>query len=430
MTKSIFALGALASALVLTPGISLAQTTVIHAGSLWDGTGSAMQQQMTVVVADGVIQSVTRGFTPPRPDDVLLDLSDKTVLPGLIDLHVHIESETAPNSTANGFTLNPADIAFNSAVNARRTLEAGFTTIRELGGTGVNIALRDAINQNKVAGPRIITVGKSLATTGGHADPTNGWRDDLMGEPSPADGVINSPEQAREAVRQQYKNGADHIKITATGGVLSVAANGQNPQFMTDELEAVVETARDYGMHMAAHAHGKEGMLRAIRAGVHTIEHGTYMDEEVMAAMVEHGTWYIPTISAGKYVAEQAEIEGYYHPLIVPKAREIGPLIQDTMRRAYQYGVKIAFGTDASVFPHAQNAREFEYMVEAGMPADEALLSATSVAAEVLGLQTQIGTLEAGKSADIIAVNNNPLNDIQTLQNVQFVMKQGRVYSD
>jgi imidazolonepropionase-like amidohydrolase len=430
MTKSIFALGAMASAVVLTPGITLAQTTLIHAGSLWDGTGSAMQQQMTVVVADGVIQSVTRGFTPPRPDDVLLDLSDKTVLPGLIDLHVHIESETAPNSTANRFTLNPADIAFNSAVNARRTLEAGFTTIRELGGTGVNIALRDAINQNKVAGPRIITVGKSLATTGGHADPTNGWRDDLMGEPSPADGVINSPEEAREAVRQQYKNGADHIKITATGGVLSVAANGQNPQFMTDELEAVVQTARDYGMHVAAHAHGKEGMLRAIRAGVHTIEHGTYMDEEVMAAMVEYGTWYIPTISAGKYVAEQAEIEGYYHPLIVPKAREIGPLIQDTMRRAYQYGVKIAFGTDASVFPHAQNAREFEYMVEAGMPADEALLSATSVAAEVLGMQTQIGTIQAGKSADIIAVNNNPLNDIQTLQNVQFVMKQGRVYSD
>lgn len=430
MHKKILTFGTLASVLTLMPGITLAQSTLIHAGSLWDGTGSAVQQQMTVVVADGVIQSVSRGFTQPGADDVLLDLSDKTVLPGLIDLHVHIESETAPNSTINRFTLNPADIAFNSAVNARRTLEAGFTTIRELGGTGVNIALRDAINQNKVAGPRIITVGKSLATTGGHADPTNGWRDDLMGEPSPADGVINSPEEAREAVRQQYKNGADHIKITATGGVLSVAANGQNPQFMTDELEAVVETARDYGMHVAAHAHGKEGMLRAIRAGVHTIEHGTYMDEEVMAAMVEHGTWYIPTISAGKFVAEQAEIEGYYHPLIVPKAREIGPLIQDTMRRAYEYGVKIAFGTDASVFPHAQNAREFEYMVEAGMPADEALLSATSVAAEVLGLQSQIGTIEAGKSADIIAVNANPLNDIQTLQNVQFVMKQGTVYSD
>lgn len=428
MYKHLIATSALASALAMLPSSALAQSTYIHAGALWDGTGSRIQNEMTIIVEGGQIQSVTRGFQQPGAEDVVIDLSDKTVLPGLIDLHVHIESETSPNATINRFTLDPADIAFNSAVNARKTLEAGFTTIRELGGSGVNIALRDAINQNKVVGPRIITVGKSLATTGGHADPTNGWRSDLMGEPTPADGVINSAEQAREAVRQQYKNGADHIKITATGGVLSVAASGQNPQFMMDELEAVVETARDYGMHVAAHAHGKEGMLRAIRAGVHTIEHGTYMDEEVMAAMVEHGTWYIPTISAGKYVAEQAEIEGYYHPLVVPKAREIGPLIQDTMARAYRYGVKIAFGTDASVFPHAQNAREFVYMVEAGMPVDEALLSATSIAAEVLGMQSQLGSIEAGKSADIIAVQDNPLNNIETLQNVQFVMKQGTVY--
>lgn len=430
MTKHAIALTTLASVMATLPAIACAQSTYIHAGALWDGTGSNIQNDMTIVVEDGLIQSVSRGFQQPGADDVFVDLSDKIVLPGLIDLHVHIESETSPNSTLNRFTLDPADIAFNSAVNARKTLEAGFTTIRELGGSGVNIALRDAINQNKVVGPRIITVGKSLATTGGHADPTNGWRGDLMGEPTPAEGVINSAEEAREAVRQQYKNGADHIKITATGGVLSVAANGQNPQFMMDELQAVVETARDYGMHVAAHAHGKEGMLRAIRAGVHTIEHGTYMDDEVMAAMVEHGTWYIPTISAGKYVAEQAEIEGYYHPLIVPKAREIGPLIQDTLARAYRYGVKIAFGTDASVFPHADNAREFVYMVEAGMPADEALLSATSIAAEVLGLQSQLGSIEAGKSADIIAVQDNPLNNIETLQNVQFVMKQGAVYVD
>lgn len=418
----------LAAALVALPTLASAQSTFIHAGALWDGSGSDIQNQMTIVVEAGVVQSVSSGFLQPGADDRLIDLSEQTVLPGLIDLHVHIESETAPNSAANRFTLDPADIAFNSAVNARKTLEAGFTTIRELGGTGVNIALRDAINQNKIVGPRIITVGKSLATTGGHADPTNGWRSDLMGEPSPAEGVINSAEDAREAVRQQYKNGADHIKITATGGVLSVAASGQNPQFMMDELQAVVETARDYGMHVAAHAHGKEGMLRAIRAGVHTIEHGTYMDEEVMAAMVEHGTWYIPTISAGKYVADQAEIEGYYHPLVVPKAREIGPLIQDTLGRAYRYGVRIAFGTDASVFPHAQNAREFVYMVEAGMPTDEALLSATSVAAEVLGMQAQIGSIETGKSADIIAVHGNPLDNIEILQNVGFVMKQGTVY--
>jgi imidazolonepropionase-like amidohydrolase len=425
--KRRYLIGSTVAAMLLSSVVT-AQSTYIHAGALWDGTGAAIRQHVTIVVADGNVVTVSNGFTQPGEGDTLLDLSDKTVLPGLIDLHVHIETETSPNATLNRFTKNPADIAFDSTVNARRTLMAGFTTIRELGGSGVNIALRNAINEDKVDGPRIITVGKSLATTGGHADPTNGWRTDLMGEPGPAQGVVNSAAEAREAVRQQYKNGADHIKITATGGVLSVAASGQNPQFMMDELQAVVETARDYGMHVAAHAHGKEGMLRAVRAGVHTIEHGTYMDEEVMQAMVEHGTWYIPTISAGKFVAEQAEIEGYYHPLVVPKAREIGPLIQDTFARAYRYGVNIAFGTDASVFPHAQNARELEYMVEAGMPAREALLSATSVAAGVLGLGDQIGSIEPGKSADIIAVEGNPLTDIRVMQNVRFVMKQGRVY--
>ena len=426
MKKLISALGIVIT--TLSAQSALAQSTYIHAGSLWDGSGADARQQVTLIVQDGRINAIESGYLQPGANDTLIDLSERTVLPGLIDLHVHIESETSPTQGLNRFTKNPADIAFDAAVNARKTLRAGFTTIRELGGSGVNIALRDAINQGKTEGPRIITVGKSLATTGGHADPTNGWRDDLMGHPGPGEGVINSAEDAREAVRQQYKNGADHIKITATGGVLSVAASGQNPQFMEDELEAVVATARDYGMHVAAHAHGKEGMLRAIRAGVHTIEHGTYMDEEVMAAMVEHGTWYIPTISAGKYVAEQAEIEGYYHPLVVPKAREIGPLIQGTFARAYEYGVNIAFGTDASVFPHATNAIEFQYMVEAGMPAREALLSATSVAAGVLGLENEIGTLKPGMSADLIAVDGDPLSDVTVLQQVDWVMKQGQVY--
>ena len=405
-----------------------AQTTHIHAGALWDGSGAGLQQEMTIIINDGRIESVRQGYVPAGAGVELIDLSDQTVLPGLIDLHVHIEGETSPTRYMDRYTRNPEDIAFESTVYAKRTLMAGFTTIRELGGSGVNVALRNAINAGHVEGPRIITVGKSLATTGGHADPTNGWRRDLMGQPGPGEGVINGEAQAREAVRQQYKNGADHIKITATGGVLSVAASGQNPQFMMDELETIVETARDYGMHVAAHAHGKEGMLRAIRAGVHTIEHGTYMDEEVMAAMVEHGTWYVPTISAGRFVAEQAEEEGYYPPVVAEKAREIGPLIQDTFGRAYAYGVNIAFGTDASVFPHADNAREFEFMVEAGMPEHEALLSATSVAAHVLGLGQEIGSIEADKSADLIAVQGNPLEDITVLQDVRFVMKQGRVY--
>jgi imidazolonepropionase-like amidohydrolase len=249
-----------------------------------------------------------------------------------------------------------------------------------------------------------------------------------MGSPGPEDGVVNGISDAREAVRQRYKNGVDHIKITATGGVLSVAKSGQNPQFMMDELEAIVETARDYGMHVAAHAHGKEGMLRAVRAGVLTIEHGTYMDEEVMEAMVELGTYYVPTISAGRFVAEKAEVEGYYPALVVPKAREIGPLIQDTFGAAYRYGVNIAFGTDAGVFPHGENAQEFGYMVEEGMPPADAILSSVRTAATVLAMEDMIGSIESGKYADIIAVDGNPLEDVTILENVRFVMKNGNVY--
>ena len=405
-----------------------AQQTIIHAGTLFDGEQTELQHEVTITVSDGIIQSVQNGFIEPDSDSEFIDLSNKTILPGLIDLHVHLEGETSPDRQVERFTLNPEDLAFRSAVHAKTTLMAGFTTVRDLGGSGVNIALRNAINQGLTDGPRIITVGNGLATTGGHGDATNSYRRDLMGQPGPAEGIVNGVASAREAVRQNYKHGVDHIKLTATGGVLSVARSGENPQFMTDELEAVVQTATDYGMHVAAHAHGKEGMLRAVKAGVLTIEHGTHMDEEVMQAMVEHGTYYVPTISAGKFVAEKAEVEGYYPPLVVPKARELGPLIQDTFGRAYDYGVKIAFGTDAGVFYHGDNAGEFVYMVEAGMPADEAMLSATRIAAKVLGLEDEIGTVSEGKSADLIAVEGNPLEQIELLKDVQFVMKQGKIY--
>ncbi|TVQ14664.1 MAG: amidohydrolase family protein [Balneolaceae bacterium] len=406
----------------------LAQKTIIHAGRLIDGESERVREQVSVIVEGDQITAIESGYTRAGANDVVLDLRDKTVMPGLIDLHVHLEMESTPDHYINRFIMNPADIAFQSAVYAKTTLMAGFTTVRDLGGSGVNIALRNAINSGKTVGPRVITVGKSLATTGGHADPTNNWRRDLMGDPGPFEGVVNGVPAARQAVRQRYKDGADHIKITATGGVLSVAKSGQNPQFMMDELEAIIETARDYEMHVAAHAHGKEGMLRAVEAGVLTIEHGTYMDEEVMQAMVENGTYYVPTISAGKWVGEKAKEEGYYPDLVTPKALEIGPLIQDTFSRAYKYGVRIAFGTDAGVFPHGMNGLEFGYMVEAGMPAMEAIISATSTAATVLGMQDRIGAIRAGMLADIIAVPGNPLNDIGVMTDVKFVMKDGKVY--
>lgn len=405
-----------------------AQRTVIHCGNLIDGKANDVQPQMTIIVEGNKIISIEKGFTKPGSTDKLIDLSKKTVLPGLVDMHVHLEGETNKDQNLQRFTLNDADIAFRSTVFAKKTLLAGFTTVRDLGGSGVNIALRNAINQGLVMGPRIFTAGKSIATTGGHADPTNGYRKDLMGDPGPKEGVVNGVEDARQAVRQRYKDGSDMIKITATGGVLSIAKDGSNPQFTDEELKAIIETAKDYNMHTAAHAHGAEGMKRAVLAGITTIEHGTKMTDEIMDLMIQKGTYFVPTISAGKFVAEQAKVPGYYHPLVVPKALEIGPQIQQTFSKAYKRGVKIAFGTDAGVYPHGDNGKEFAYMVEAGMPAMEAIKSATIVCAGILGITDKIGTLEAGKFADIVATDENPLKNIKTMEKVSFVMKEGIVY--
>ena len=292
----------------------------------------------------------------------------------------------------------------------------------------MNISLRNAINRGDVEGPRIFTSGKAIATTGGHADPTNGMKKDLMGDPGPKEGVVNSVEDARKAVRQRYKNGADNIKITATGGVLSVAKSGQNPQFTLEEIEEICKTAKDYGMTIAAHAHGDEGMKRAIIGGVTTIEHGTLMSEETMELMKKYGTYYVPTITAGKEVAEKAKIEGFYPEVVVPKALEIGPKIQETFSKAYKKGVKIAFGTDAGVFRHGDNGKEFGYMVEAGMPAMEAIQSATITSAKILGVDDKLGEIKAGFLADIIAVNDNPTQNVKTMENVVFVMKEGVIY--
>ena len=404
------------------------QKVVIHCGNLIDSKSNTVQKQMTIVVEGNKIVAIEKGFSNISTGDTLIDLSKKTVMPGLIDLHVHLEGETNKDQALQRFTLNEADVAFRSTGFAKKTLMAGFTTVRDLGGTGVNISLRNAINQKLVVGPRVFTSGKSIATTGGHADPTNGYSKLLMGDPGPKDGVINSPEEAKQAVRQRYKDGADLIKITATGGVLSIAKDGSNPQFTEEEIRAIISTAKDYGMHVAAHAHGAEGMKRAVLAGITTIEHGTKMTEEVMDLMKQHGTFYVPTITAGRFVADQAKVPGYYHPLVVPKALEIGPQIQETFRKAYKRGVKIAFGTDAGVFPHGENGREFTYMVEAGMPVLEAIKSATIVNAMILKMADQIGTLEAGKLADIVATDENPVDNVRTLESVSFVMKEGVVY--
>jgi imidazolonepropionase-like amidohydrolase len=402
-----------------------AQKTFVHCGNLIDGKTNDVQTQMTIVVEGNKIVSVDKGFTKPGTKDKLIDLSQKTVMPGLIDMHVHLEGETNKDAALQRFTLNEADLAFRSTVYAKKTLMAGFTTVRDLGGSGVNIALRNAINQGMVTGPRVFTAGKSIATTGGHADPTNSYRKDLMGNPGPKEGVINSPEEAIQAVRQRYKDGSDMIKITATGGVLSLAKDGSGPQFTDEELKAIIETAKDYGFHTAAHA---QGMKRAVLAGITTIEHGTKMTDEVMELMKQKGTFYVPTITAGRFVGEQAKVPGYYHPLVVPKALEIGPQIQETFKKAYAKGVKIAFGTDAGVFPHGENGKEFTYMVEAGMPAMEAIKSATVVSAGILGMSDKIGTIEVGKFADIVATDENPLKNIKTMETVSFVMKDGVVH--
>jgi imidazolonepropionase-like amidohydrolase len=416
--------------LLSAASFTFAQRTLIHCGTLINGKTKDLQTQVTIVVEGNKIISVDKGFTKAGKDDKVIDLSKKTVMPGLIDMHVHIESETSKDGQLKRYTQNEADVAFQSTIYARKNLMAGFTTVRDCGGSGVNISLRNAVNAGTIVGPRIFTAGKGIATTGGHGDPTNGSKRDLMGDPGPKEGVINGPEDAYKAVRQRYKDGADFIKITATGGVLSVAKDGSGPQFTQEELNAIVAAAQDYGLHTAAHAHGAEGMKRAVLAGITTIEHGTLMSDEVMDLMKEKGTYHVPTIIAGRSAAEYAKIPGYYHPLVVPKAIEIGSKIQENFARAYKRGVKMAFGTDAGVYPHGENAREFGYMVEGGMPAIEALLCAMQTNATILGVGDKIGSVEAGKLADLVAVNEDPTKNIKTMEKVTFVMKDGVVYKN
>jgi len=409
-----------------------AQDIYIHAGKIYDTNSGKLSSEKTIIISDTKIKSIENGYKEASNDDIkIYDLKSKVVLPGLIDFHVHMESQSGGQDRyVRRFQDNKADIAFRSSVIAKKTLMSGFTTVRDVGGSGVNISLRNAINNGVIPGPRIFTSGKTIATTGGHGDRTNGFRDDLVDDPGPEQGVVNSIADARKAVRYRYKNGADLIKITATGGVMSLAKNGQNPQFTEEVIREIVKTADDYGMHVAAHAHGDEGMFRAVNAGVTTIEHGSIMADRTMRLMKEKQTYLVPTISAGEHVAKMAKIPGYYPEIIIPKALEVGVQNKATTKKAYKMGVPIAFGTDAGVFPHGDNAGEFVYMKEIGIPAEYSLNSATITNAKLLNMENLLGQLKEGFYADIIAVDESPLENIATLENVIFVMKDGKVYKN
>ena len=405
--------------------------TIIHVGNLIDGKSDRTSKNVTIHISDSTIKKIEQGFSVPNADDKVVNLKNHTVLPGLMDTHVHLTGEYNANSRLQRFILNEADYAFNAAKYAKKTLEAGFTVVRNLGGPfNVTVALRKAIEEGDVPGPKIFTAAKSLSSTGGHADSTNGWAKHIMGDYGPNEGIVNSPADARKAVRQRYKDGADWIKITATGGVLSVAKSGQNPQFTDQELKAIVDTAREYGMRVAAHAHGTEGMKRAVIAGVASIEHGTFMDREVMKLMKDKGTYFSATILAGDWVGKKAKIDGFFPELVRPKALEIGPIAIKTFAEAYKYGVPIVFGTDTGVSAHGDNAQEFALMVKAGMPEMKAIQSATSIAASFLDIADTHGPVEMGKQADIIAVSGNPLEDITEMEKVIFVMKGGTIYKN
>lgn len=406
-----------------------AQKTYIQCGKLIDGNSSSVQTQMTIVVEGKLITDIQKGYTSGSGTDKIIDLHDKTVMPGLIDCHVHLESMgSGKDAMLAGFTMTDADIAYMAAVNAKVTLMAGFTTVRDLGGSGVNISLRKAIAKGYVVGPRVLTAGRAISASGGHMDPSDGLRDDVLHKMGPDDGVADGRDELIKAVRLQIKRGSDVIKIASTGGVLDLTENSSGAEFTIDEIKAVVETAKDYGLRVACHAHGAEGIRRAILGGVTSVEHGSFMDDEDIKLAKQYGTYYVPTLIAGRSTGDSAKIAGYFPPVIARKAIEVSAKMQGTFTRAYKAGVKIAFGTDAGVYDHGKNYLEFQYMVEGGMPPLEAIKCATVNAADLLGISDITGSIIKGKSADIVAVTGDPSQDIKVMKDVAFVMKEGVQY--
>ena len=420
--------------LVVLAASASAQTTLVYCGTLLDPAASDQPvRERTVMVRDGRIAEVAEGYLAPfaiggQPtQDTVIDLRDATCMPGLIDSHTHLTGESRRDGYIDDFRLSAADRVLQAVQFARSTLLAGFTTVRDVGGDeGADYALRDAINRGDVEGPRMFVAGKSLSISGGHADPTNSYREDIVGVPDETQGVVDGVDEAVRGVRIAIRRGSDLIKFTATGGVLSLQGDGSGAHFAEAEMRAIIETARERGLTVAAHAHGDEGMQRAIRAGVSSIEHGTYMSGETMVMMREAGVYLVPTITAGKSVADSARIDGYYTPVVTEKSLTIGPLIQDTFRRAWQAGVPIAFGTDAGVFRHGRNAREFVYMEEVGVPFMDALRFATVNAADLLN-QPTLGAVRPGFVADLVAVRGDPIADASAMLDVTFVMKDGLV---
>ena len=414
---------------ILLAQAATAQKTYIHCGKLIDGVANDVQTEVTIVVDGSKISGIEKGYTSGSTTDKVIELKDRTVMPGLIDCHVHLESQGSKTSALDRFRLTDADVAYKAAVYAKTTLMAGFTTVRDLGGSGVNISLRKAIAQGLVDGPRIYTAGRAISASGGHMDDSDGFRDDVFQHrPGPDEGIADGKDELMKAVRLQFKRGSNLIKIASTGGVLDLSEDGAGAQFTIEEIKAVTETAKDYGMKVACHAHGAEGIRRAILGGVTSIEHGTFMDEEDMELAKKAGTYYVPTIIAGRSVVDSAKIKGFFPPVIARKAMEVGPQIQQTFGKAYKYGVKIAFGTDAGVYAHGKNWMEFGYMVEAGMPPMEAIKAATTSAADLLGITAITGSVSVGKYADIVAVDGDPLQDIKAMGNMAFIMKEGKIY--